>query len=171
MPTLETAPAAEAQTLMLEQTRTIRAPRTRVYDAWTSPETLKQWFGPAGMYCPSVSLDLRVGGAYRIDVHPTPEAAAAALLSSPESAQRRAFATGKYTKIVPNELLQFTWEPSWQPDEHSLVTVLLKDAPGGTGITIRHERFTTEASREGHGKGWAGCLDKLTETLEATTRQ
>ena len=163
MPILETAPAS-TESFMLEQTRIIRAPRARVYEAWTNPEVLKQWFGPAGMYCPSVALDVRVGGAYRIDVHPTPETAAS--LTTPESMARQAAASGTYTRIVPNELLQFTWAPSWNPAEESLVTVSLKDAVGGTEITIRHERFTSEGSREGHGKGWAGCLDKLTETLQ-----
>lgn len=165
MPTLAPAPAsAPASTFMLEQTRVIRAPRARVYEAWINPEVLKQWFGPTGMYCPRVELDVRVSGVYRIEVHPTPETAAS--LTTPESMARQAVATGTYTRIIPNELLQFTWLPSWNPAEESLVTVSLKDADGGTQVTIRHERFTSEGSREGHSKGWDGCLTKLAESLE-----
>jgi uncharacterized protein YndB with AHSA1/START domain len=165
MPTLapETA-STSAETFLLEQTRVIRAPRARVYEAWTNPEVLKLWFGPAGMYCPSVKLDVRVGGAYRIEVHPTPETAAS--LTTPESTARQAAAEGTYTRVVPNELLEFTWAPSWNPAEESLVTVSLKDADGGTQVTILHQRFTSEGSRDGHGKGWDGCLTKLAENLE-----
>ena len=93
MPTLETASTA-IDNIMLEQTRVIRAPRPRVYEAWTNPDTLKQWFGPANMNCSSATLDVRVGGAYRIDVKPTPEAAATA-------AHGLATAAGTYTKSCP----------------------------------------------------------------------
>ena len=164
MPTLETAPTS-TETFKLQQTRIIRAPRKLVYEAWTNPEIMKEWFGPAGMFCPNAQADVRVGGDYRIDVHPTPEAAKS--LTVEESMARQATASGTYTKIVPNELLQFTWLPSWNPSEQSLVTVSLKDLDGGTEVTILHEGFTSEGSREGHGKGWAGCLDKLATTLES----
>src|ERR1700676_4821896 len=69
MPALEAAPAKPTvPTFMLTQTRVIRAPRTRIYEAWTNPEILQQWFGPVGKHCPSASVDLRVGGAYRIEM-------------------------------------------------------------------------------------------------------
>jgi uncharacterized protein YndB with AHSA1/START domain len=161
MPTLQTAP----ETFKLQQSRVIRAPRRLVFEAWTNPEIMQAWFGPAGMYCPSVKLDARVGGDYRIDVHPDPETAKS--LTVEESMTRHSVASGTYTKVVPNELLQFTWLPSWNPNEHSVVTVSLKDVEGGTEVTILHEGLTSEGSRDGHGKGWAGCLDKLTATLES----
>ena len=44
MPTLETAPVAN---LVLEQVRVIRAPRARVYQAFSNPELVQQWFGGA----------------------------------------------------------------------------------------------------------------------------
>jgi uncharacterized protein YndB with AHSA1/START domain len=159
MPTLETA----APALMLEQTRIIRAPRASVYEAWTNPEILMKWFGPAKMHCPSATLDVREGGAYQIDVVPDVPPPA----TPGESCQeRRSSAVGNYTKVVPNELLQFTWSPNWNLGEESLVTVSFQDARGGTQITIRHERFNTEASRDGHNNGWAGCLDKLDAMAE-----
>jgi uncharacterized protein YndB with AHSA1/START domain len=153
MPTIESAPATAS--LMLEQTRVIHARRALVYEAWTNPEVLQQWFGAPAMHCPSAKLNVEVGGAYRIDVH-----------SKPEAASRQALVTGHFTKIVPNELLQFTWSASWSPDEESLVTVSLKDVPDGTEITIRHERFASEASRDAHNQGWAGAFDKLTSVAE-----
>jgi uncharacterized protein YndB with AHSA1/START domain len=148
---------------MLTQTRVIRAPRTRVYEAWTTPEILQKWFGPPGKHCPSASVDLRVGGAYRIVMasdNPSPGA------EGEECGWRETAAFGEYTKIVPNELLQFTWASNWNPGEQSRVTVSLKDVAGGTEINILHEDFTTEASRDGHNQGWAGCLEELAAMLE-----
>ena len=164
MPTLQSAPAI-VPTLMLSQTRVIRASRARMYEAWTNPETLMKWFGPVGMHCPSATLDLRVGGEYRIDF-PERAASAGGAGGSGCDAQRTA-AVGHYTKIVPDELLQFTWSPDWNLGEESLVTVSLKDVTGGTEITIVHENFNTEASRDGHNQGWMGCLDKLANLLES----
>jgi uncharacterized protein YndB with AHSA1/START domain len=158
MPTLETAPAAS--NILLTLTRIIRAPRARVYQAWTNPEIVKQWFGPGNMYCPHASVDARVGGAYSMEAAPTPEGLAA----NPNSTGGTA--TGTFTRVVPNELLQFTWKPSWNPGEESLVTVSLRDVDGGTELTLRHENFASEQSREGHNKGWSGCLDKLTAATE-----
>jgi uncharacterized protein YndB with AHSA1/START domain len=163
MPTVEAAPTT-VPTFMLNQTRVIRAPRQRVYEAWTNPAILKQWFGRPGRYSPHTEVDLRVGGAYRIDMarDETAEAAPA----SGECAPQKVAAIGEYTKIVPNELLQFTWAADWSPTEQSLVTVSLKDVAGGTEITILHENFATEASRDAHNQGWAGCLDNLKAKLE-----
>lgn len=154
MATLQMETAPSTPHLMLEQSRIIRAPRARVYEAWTKPESLTQWFGPADMHCPTATLDVRVGGNYRIEVAPN-EAAV------PGQACKVSTAVGHYTQVVPNELLQFTWSPDWNLGEESLVTVSFLDARGGTQITIRHERFASEQSRDGHNKGWIGCLDKL----------
>lgn len=43
--------------------RLFRAPRQTVWDAWTKPEILTQWFGPKGSTMTIVSADIRPGGA------------------------------------------------------------------------------------------------------------
>jgi uncharacterized protein YndB with AHSA1/START domain len=53
-------------TTALGLTRIIRAPRERVFAAWTEPAALRQWWGPGPVTCPEAHIDLRVGGAYRI---------------------------------------------------------------------------------------------------------
>ena len=50
--------------------RTLPAPRSRVFDALTEPEEVAKWFGPNGFTARSVDVDLRVGGAYRMAVQP-----------------------------------------------------------------------------------------------------
>jgi uncharacterized protein YndB with AHSA1/START domain len=161
MPALEPAPALS--TLMLTQSRVIRAPRASVYLAWANPDFIKQWFGPDAMFCSAVSLDVRVGGTYRIEMHIKPDAPPQARANLSQEAA----VTGTYTQVVPNELLQFTWEPSWSPGERSLVTISLRDITTGTEFTLRHEKFAGDQSRDAHSQGWSRALDKLTAQLES----
>lgn len=46
-------------------TRVIAAPRERVFQAWTNPEQITQWFGPDGFKVDTLECDLRVGGRWR----------------------------------------------------------------------------------------------------------
>ena len=59
-----------AQDQLVEITRVFDAPRDDVWRAWTDPDEVAQWFGPEGMDTPreSVSIDLRVGGAYELEM-------------------------------------------------------------------------------------------------------
>ncbi|HWB32459.1 MAG TPA: SRPBCC domain-containing protein [Acidobacteriaceae bacterium] len=153
MPALEAAPAPAAS-LSLTQTRVIRAPRARVFEAWTDPEMMQLWFSSAS----SISIDPRVGGSYRIEASPCEEGPGSE--KAVGNAEPRV-SKGQYTRIVPNELLQFTWQPCWSAGENSLVTVSLRDVPGGTELTLLHEKFASVESRDGHDAGWARLLDNL----------
>jgi uncharacterized protein YndB with AHSA1/START domain len=42
--------------------REFDAPIERVWAAWTQPDDLKAWWGPAGFTCPRAEADVRVGG-------------------------------------------------------------------------------------------------------------
>jgi uncharacterized protein YndB with AHSA1/START domain len=45
--------------------RVFDAPRQLVFDAYTKPELLKRWFGPAGWTLVVCEIDLKAGGSYR----------------------------------------------------------------------------------------------------------
>lgn len=146
--------------LKVQVSKVIRASRKRVFEAWTKPEVMRQWFGPVNMDTPEVTNDLRVGGSYRVAMQKCEERAAN------EAMGPISVATGVYREIVPNERVSFTWNGNWAPGEESLVTVTLKDVAGGTEVTITHERFLTTASMSGHEQGWVGSLQKLAAFLE-----
>jgi len=46
--------------------RTYDAPRSRVWQAWTDPAMIKQWWGPDNVIIPECEVDLRVGGTIYI---------------------------------------------------------------------------------------------------------
>lgn len=55
--------------------RVFDAPRELVWNAFTDPDQLAQWFGPVGYHVPrdSVTVDLRVGGEQRLTMVPDSE--------------------------------------------------------------------------------------------------
>ena len=53
---------AYTKSLSLEIKRVIKAPRDRVYAAWTDRAQMKQWFGPEKVQTRDLIADARVGG-------------------------------------------------------------------------------------------------------------
>ncbi len=44
--------------------RTFNAPLAKVWEAWSTPEALMKWWGPANYSSPECRMDFRVGGKY-----------------------------------------------------------------------------------------------------------
>ena len=134
----------------LEIKRFINAPPSRVYEAWTDPAQLKEWWGPEGVRTRNLSADARVGGKYRWD------------LVNQEGEEMSVF--GEYRELVPEKRIVFTWK--WDDDElwdnrTSLVTVEFSDRDGGTEVRLRHEQLPSQESRDRHSQGWNSILDRL----------
>ena len=141
---------AVTKNLSLEIKRLIKAPRERVYAAWTDPAQMKQWFGPENVQTRDLIADARVGGTFRWD------------LTNPEGEEMTM--RGEYRELQPGKKIVFTWQ--WADDEDwenhiSIVTVDLDDADGGTELRLTHEQLPNEESRDGHTRGWESALDKL----------
>jgi uncharacterized protein YndB with AHSA1/START domain len=138
----------------LEIKRHIKAPRDRVYAAWTDPAQLKQWFGPEKVQTRELIADARVGGKFRWD------------LTTSEG--EKMTCCGEYRELQPDKKIVFTWQ--WEDDETwenyiSVVTIELADADGGTELRLMHEQLPSEQSRDGHMGGWNSALDKLEKFL------
>ena len=134
--------------------RTFKAPRERVFAAWTQPEIMKRWFGPEGFTSPEVSMDLRVGGRYRI------------VMIAPDGDEN--IATGVFSEVVPPERIACTWR--WEEDvkekEHDTLLRVEFHARGDeTEIVLTHENFVSEESRGNHEHGWNALLAKLPSVL------
>ena len=139
-----------AEKTSLEIVRFINVPADRVYEAWTDPAQLRQWFGPENVRTRNITADVRVGGKYRWD------------LTSPEGEEMSAF--GEYKELVPGKRIVFTWR--WDDDEAwenrtSVVTIKLFERPGGTELRFTHEQLPSEESRDRHNDGWNSLLDRL----------
>ena len=140
----------------LQVKRLIKSPRERVFAAWTNPEQIKHWFGPASCEVLEAQIDLRVGGAYRFRVFNEPHG---------EMSVR-----GEYREVTAPSKLVFTWQ--WEDDEEwtnvtSVVTVNLVERDGATEVQITHEGLPSDEHAGRHEHGWNGCLDKLAARANA----
>ena len=139
-----------SESIKLQLKQFIKAKRSQVFDAWTKPELMTQWYHPGAMINPSASSDLKVGGKYHIEMK-----------GQMDGKPVNPTASGEYTKIIPNELISFTWGWDGDPSPKTLVTIELKDVDSGTEVTLTHERFENTDKRDHHQKGWFGCLENL----------
>jgi uncharacterized protein YndB with AHSA1/START domain len=131
--------------------RTIRATPERLFDAWTRPDQLQGWWGPAGVRCTAAEVDLRVGGTYRI--------------ANQFADGRVLWISGEFEVIERPRRLVYTWRLEAQAAAER-VEIVFATADGGTEVTVTHERVADTAARDRHAQGWAGCLDGLTRYAE-----
>jgi uncharacterized protein YndB with AHSA1/START domain len=136
--------------LSLEIKRLIKAPRDRVYAAWTDPAQIKKWFGPENVRTRDLIAEARVGGEFRWNL----------TNSEGEEMTMR----GEFRELQPGKKIVFTWQ--WEDDEDwenhvSIVTVELDDAGAGTALRLTHEKLPNKESRDGHTRGWNSALDKF----------
>jgi uncharacterized protein YndB with AHSA1/START domain len=139
--------------IALQVKRTFAAPRERVFRAWTDARELAVWFSPAPDFTIVIpELDLKVGGACRVEMHH--KSGAVHRLNS------------IYREVDPPRKLAFTWR--WEPEATSvetLVTVEFHDLGKSTEIILTHERFASQEDKEKHNQGWVGCFDQLGKFL------
>ena len=127
-------------------TRTTNGPARLVFEAWTKPELLQQWWGPAGVRCISAEVDLRAGGVYRIG-NQLPDGGVV-------------WISGEFELVESPHRLVYSWRVEDEPV--SRVTVSFSAImDGATEVVIRHERIHSTAVRDDHERGWQGCLDRL----------
>ena len=53
----------------LVMTRVLDAPRDLVYEAWTNPRHIAQWWGPKGFTNTIHEMEVKVGGVWRFIMH------------------------------------------------------------------------------------------------------
>jgi uncharacterized protein YndB with AHSA1/START domain len=127
--------------------RVIRATPERLFDAWTDPDQLLEWWGPAGVTCIAPSVDLRVGGAYRI--------------GNRLSDGSEIWIVGLFESIERPTRLSYTWQLEGTNAEPERVTVEFVRQGMSTEVIVTHERIGSETLRDQHSQGWYGCLEGL----------
>lgn len=75
----------DQQNLLISFERTLAATRDEVFDAWTLPDRIRQWWDPSGAPLVACEIDLRVGGAFRFvnDGHSPPFAGVYEVIDRP----------------------------------------------------------------------------------------
>jgi uncharacterized protein YndB with AHSA1/START domain len=144
-------------------TRVLKAPRALVWQAWTDPEMLRQWWGPEQFTNPVVEGDIREGGVLNIVMH-GPK-------NSPFDIDMPM--VKRYREIVPGKKLVFENEPIGPNGERlidGLTTVVFSDHADGTLIemttTAKALAPVAVAMLQGMQQGWSQSFDKLGRFLE-----
>ena len=124
-----------------------------MFSALIEPDELAKWWGPKGFTAPSIELEPRVGGTYRIAMQP------------PEGGQFHL--AGEFRDVdAPSRLAYtFRWEEPTPDDRETVVTLSLRDLGGSTALSVDQGAFATEERRTLHRRGWTESLDRLQELI------
>jgi len=143
----------QSQTLVL--TRFLKAKPEKVFKAWSDPALVAKWFRPNPRW---LSCDA--------DIEPVP--GGKYIVSLTHSDGNQVTTGGKVVEMIPNETISFTWIDSCSGTrDESLVTITLEPSGEGTQLTLTHSRLATEDAKNRVNGGWTGCLDSLTEFVQA----
>jgi uncharacterized protein YndB with AHSA1/START domain len=149
-------------TLDLVLEREIDVPVELVWEAWTTPDSIKEWFCPKPWSVSSCEIDLRPGGKFNT------------VMRSPEG---QAFPnSGCYLEVVPNQRLVFTDTllPGFRPAPKPFFTAALLLEPTATGtrytaIAIHGNEETRKQHEEmGFHEGWGTVVDQLVAHIKAS---
>ena len=144
-------PAVTAAEQPVTITRVFDAPRRLVFDAWTNPDHVCRWFGPAGFEVPrdTVEIDARPGGTLILRMV-KPGAGVEYTLSY------------QIVELIEDELLVLRSDPMPELGLHqpTLTRIELHDDDGKTRMTLTDGPFS-EAGARGASAGWATAFDRL----------
>lgn len=152
--------------------RVLDAPRDLVWQCFTQPERMKQWWGPKGAKILKSQMDLRVGGTY--------------LYGMQTSDGKVMWGRMVYRAITPPDRLEFInsfsdeaggltrhpLAPTWPLEMLSIFT--FEDLGGKTKFTVTwrphnataEEQATFDAGHASMTGGWSGTLDQFETYLK-----
>jgi uncharacterized protein YndB with AHSA1/START domain len=136
--------------------KVVQATPERLFEAWTNPAQLEQWWGPDGVTCVDPAVDLRVGGRYRIG-NRLPDGTIVWIV-------------GEFEIIDPPHRLTYTWRLEGASGTVERVTVRFEPRGSATDVIVTHEHIPDQMRRDQHQSGWRGCLEGLAEFLKASPR-
>lgn len=142
---------------VLRLQRRFDAPRERVFDAWTNPAVLRDWWSAMPTMSPGdIEVDLREGGRYRMEMR--------------TDTGEVHTVVGEYREVRRPERVAYTWtwesnEALMRPSANTLVEVDFAEDGDGTVVTLVHSGFGNEEIAGMHDHGWNGTLDALQRHL------
>lgn len=138
-------------------TRKINAPRALLWECWTTPKHIKNFFVPKPHGVDACEIDLRVGGKFNTTMN----------VDGIKMANE-----GVYLEVVDEERLVFTdtYSEGWKPAADPFMTAIIEFADDGNGGTIytataRHRSPEARQSHEDMGfyDGWGTVATQLEE--------
>ncbi|GAA3165579.1 hypothetical protein GCM10010531_17640 [Blastococcus jejuensis] len=151
-------------------TRDVDAPPDVAWRAWSDPDRIRQWWGPAGFSCPRADVDFRVGGTTLVAMQAPTEYGGFLMhnrwtygaLSVPtriEFVSEFADADGRAIEPAAAGI------PPGVPARVPHVVVLEPLPDGRTRVTVTETGYTSEQARLQSQLGQEQCMDKMQAML------
>ncbi|SEK57074.1 Uncharacterized conserved protein YndB, AHSA1/START domain [Aquimarina amphilecti] len=139
----------------LSLTRTFNAPIKLVWQAWTQPEHIAQWWGPKGMKTKVLSHDFNIGGKWEYS------------MLMPDG--NEFIADGVYIEII--EFQKIISSANFKPMTEGVEIQALFEADGDqTNFTFNvvhpTEEYCLQQEKMGFMNGWGSVFDRLKEFVE-----
>ena len=137
--------------LILQKTVNIKAPVSKVWEALTQPEWIKQY-----LFGTNTISDWKVGSPIVFT----------GMWEGKEYKDK-----GTILKFEKGKVLQYDYWSGFSglpdvPENYSVITFTLSSHDGETTLSLTQEPFANEAALEHSGKNWEGVLRTLKELLE-----
>jgi uncharacterized protein YndB with AHSA1/START domain len=159
------------QTHNVEVTRIFDAPVEKVWQAWSDPEYVRQWWGPTGFTCPLAEMDFREGGTSLV-----------CMRAPQEYGGQEMYNTWTYHKIDPKNRIEFINHftdkdrTKLDPAQMGMPPGIPKEVPhvitfknldgNRTEMTVTEHGYTSEQARDLSKLGMEQCLDKMAAIFE-----
>jgi uncharacterized protein YndB with AHSA1/START domain len=136
--------------------KTFNVPRATVWEAWTKPEHILQWWAPKGMKITVVIHEFKVGGKWKYTM-PMPDGS-------------EFISEGVYSEIIEPE--KIVTSADFKPmTEGVIMQVLFEEDGDKTNFTfsVIHptEEYCKQQEKMGFYNGWGAALERL-ETVVVT---
>ncbi|GAA11037.1 SRPBCC domain-containing protein [Gordonia alkanivorans] len=148
--------------------RIIRAPRQRIWDAWTQPEQFAKWWTPSPTITRVDRLEPRPGGALVTQMSDdgttfVPHMDAAFLVAEPNE------------RLVFTNAIDSSWRPAVPAPVPMTAEITLTDHADGTeyNVVVRHGNPSDRNRHDNLGfyDGWGSVTAALAELVESEARQ
>lgn len=126
-----------------------------VFDYLTRTEHIAKWWGPEGMTCPVLEMDLTQPGPWVSE------------MMNADGARYKV--SGEVLTVDPPRTVEFTW--GWHDEANArghgstVHFTVESDGKGGTRFTLTHTGLADEESAENHNGGWTSSLRKIERLL------
>lgn len=128
-----------------------------LFDAWTAPDKLKQWWHPMEDSLSEIRNELKDGGEIVYEF------------------EKKEFrVTGKYQQVKPNEKLVYNWDWDFSndlPEEKYILTIGFETSDSGSILHVKQEGLPGEDAALPHQDAWKTELANLKSYLENAAEQ
>lgn len=152
-------------------TRVFDAPLEQVWNAWSDPEYVMQWWGPTGFTVPLAKMDFREGGTSLV-----------CMRAPKEFGGQDMYNTWTYRKIDPNKRIEFILNftdkdgtkldpakmdmPPGIPQDVRHVITFKAISDNRTEMTVTEYGYTSDQAHDISKAGLEQVLDKMAESLK-----